>query len=106
MTTITSDTFDKEVINSSTPVLVDFFATWCGPCKMVSPALEKLSGEYDGKVKFAKIDIDSAENLAVKYSVFSVPSMLVFNNGIEAGRIVGALPATEISKKLNELINK
>lgn len=105
-TTITSETFDKEVIDSSTPVLVDFFATWCGPCKMVGPTLEKLSEEYTGKVKFAKIDIDNAENLAVKYSVYSVPSMLIFQNGTEAGRIVGALPANEISKKLNEFIEK
>ncbi len=104
MITITSDTFEKEVINSSTPVLVDFFATWCGPCKMVGPTLEKLSEDYKGKVKFARIDIERAENLAKKYSVFSVPSMLVFQNGEETGRIVGALPANEISKKLNELV--
>ena len=70
---ITPETFENEVINSAEPVLVDFFATWCGPCKMVGPVLEKLSEDYAGKVKFAKLDIDTAEALAVKYSVFSVP---------------------------------
>ena len=101
---ITAETFESEVLNSEIPVLVDFFATWCGPCQMIGPVLDKLSGEYEGKVKFAKLDIDTAESLAVKYSVFSVPSMLVFKGGEEAGRIVGALPPTEITKKLNSLI--
>lgn len=102
--TISSETFENEVIKSSEPVLVDFFATWCGPCKMVGPVLEKLSEDYTGKVKFAKLDIDKAEELALKYNVFSVPSMLIFKNGEEAGRIVGALPPAEISRKIDELI--
>ena len=101
---ITPETFESEVLNSSEPVLVDFFATWCGPCKMVGPVLEKLSEDYAGKVKFAKLDIDTAEALAIKYSVFSVPSMLVLRDGEEKGRIVGALPPTEISKKIDEYI--
>ena len=101
---ITPETFESEVLNSSEPVLVDFFATWCGPCKMVGPVLEKLSEDYAGKVKFAKLDIDTAEALAIKYSVFSVPSMLVFRDGEEKGRTVGALPPTEISKKIDEYI--
>ena len=101
---ITPETFESEVLNSSEPVLVDFFATWCGPCKMVGPVLEKLSEDYAGKVKFAKLDIDTAEALAIKYSVFSVPSMLVFRDGEEKGRIVGARPPTEISKKIDEYI--
>ena len=103
---ITADTIESEVLKSELPVLVDFFATWCGPCKMVGPVLEKLSDDYAGKVTFAKLDIDKAEALAIKYSVFSVPSMLVFKNGEEAGRIVGALPPTEISRKIDEYINK
>lgn len=103
---VTSDTFEAEVLKSKEPVLVDFFATWCGPCKMVGPVLEKLSEDYDGKVKFAKLDIDQAEQLAMRYSVFSVPSMLVFKNGEEMGRIVGALPPTEISKKIDEFVAK
>ncbi len=101
---ITGETFENEVINSKEPVLVDFFATWCGPCKMVGPVLEKLSDDYAGKVKFTKLDIDKAEKLAIKHNVFSVPSMLIFKNGEEVGRIVGALPPTEISKKIDELI--
>ena len=103
---ITSETFEQEVIKSAEPVLVDFFATWCGPCKMVGPVLEKLSDMYAGKLKFAKLDIDTAEELAVKYKVFSVPSMLVFKNGTEAGRIVGAYPPAELAKQIDELLNK
>ena len=101
---VTSSDFEEKVLKSDVPVLVDFFATWCGPCKMVGPVLEKLSEDYAGKVKFAKLDIDTAEALAIKYSVFSVPSMLVFRDGEEKGRIVGALPPTEISKKIDEYI--
>ena len=92
------------VKNGTKPAMIDFFATWCGPCKMVGPVLEKMSNDYEGRVKFAKLDIDTAESLAMKYNVFSVPSMLVFKNGEEAGRIVGALPPSEISKKLDEYI--
>ncbi|GFI60916.1 thioredoxin [Clostridiales bacterium] len=101
---ISNETFKDEVMKSDKPVLVDFFATWCGPCKMVGPVLEKLSNEYEGKVKFAKLDIDNANDLATQYSVFSVPSMLIFKGGKEVGRIVGALPPSEITKKINELI--
>lgn len=101
---ITSETFNAEVINSDMPVLVDFFATWCGPCKMVGPILEKLSEDYEGKIKFTKLDIDQAQPLAMKYEVFSVPSMLIFKNGEEAGRIVGALPPSELSRKIDEIV--
>ena len=101
---INENNFNNEVLESSKPVLLDFFATWCGPCKMVGPVLEKLSDDYTGKVKFTKLDIDKAEQLAIKHNVFSVPSMLIFKNGEEVGRIVGALPPTEISKKIDELI--
>ena len=99
---LTNEAFDKAT--ASGLAMVDFWATWCGPCKMVGPVLEKMSNDYEGRVKFAKLDIDTAESLAMKYNVFSVPSMLVFKNGEEAGRIVGALPPSEISKKLDEYI--
>ena len=84
--------FEKEVIKSETPVFVDFYAEWCGPCKMIAPVVEKLSEEYNGDVKFIKVNVDEAQELAVKYNVMSIPTLLLFKDGNIAGQQMGALP--------------
>jgi thioredoxin 1 len=87
---LTEDSFQSEVIDSDLPVLVDFWAEWCGPCKMIGPVLEQLSAEIEGQAKIAKVNVDEARNLAVKYNVKSIPLLLFFKNGEVKDQIVGA----------------
>jgi len=87
--TTTDRTFDSEVLKSQTPVLVDFWATWCGPCKMIAPVLEEIAGEKDGTLKIAKLDVDQNPETAQKFGVMSIPTLLIFKNGEEVSRIVG-----------------
>ncbi|MBQ5968672.1 MAG: thioredoxin [Clostridia bacterium] len=79
--TLTKDNFEAEVLQSDVPVLVDFWATWCGPCRMVAPIVEEIAQEYDGKVKVCKADVDENEDLAMEYGVMSIPTLMVFKNG-------------------------
>lgn len=104
MLQIKADKFQKEVLESQIPVLVDFSATWCGPCKMMGPVLEQLSKEYDGKAKVIKIDIDEAVDLAEKYQVMSVPNMLFFKNGKPIDAAVGVTPPTVLKEKLDKMV--
>ncbi|GGB47286.1 thioredoxin [Roseibium aquae] len=90
--TVTDATFEAEVLNSSEPVVVDFWAEWCGPCKMIAPALEEISNEMAGKVKIAKINIDENQNMAMKYGVRSIPMLIMFKNGEPMAQQVGAAP--------------
>jgi|TARA_Y100000294_G_scaffold163973_1_gene170343 thioredoxin 1 len=83
-------TWETDVIGSSTPVFVDFWAEWCGPCRMVGPVVEELSSDYDGKIKFVKVNVDEANELASKYNVFSIPTLMIFNNGQVIAQQVGA----------------
>jgi thioredoxin 1 len=92
-----SSTFQTDVLQASEPVVVDFWAEWCGPCKMIAPALEEIAGELDGKVKIAKVNIDENPDLATRYGVRSIPTLLLFKNGEVADIKVGAAPKTALS---------
>ena len=87
---LTKENFESEVLSSDVPVLVDFWASWCGPCKMVGPLIEELSEEFDGKAKVAKVDIDKEGELAMRFNVMSIPTIIVFKNGEVADQSVGA----------------
>lgn len=91
--------FEVEILQSKTPVLVDFFADWCGPCQAAKPVLEKLAGEYEGKVKFAKLNVDNSPQSAGKFNVMSIPTVVLFKGGQEVGREVG-FPGEAGYKKL------
>ena len=96
----TDQNFDTEVLQSAVPVLVDFWATWCGPCKAVAPILDELSGEYAGRLKVAKVDVDQNPNVASKYGIRSIPSIYLFKNGQVVEQIIGAVPKNTILKKI------
>lgn len=96
----TDANFQSEVLESDVPVLVDFYADWCGPCKMMSPVIEELAGEYEGTVKVGKLNVDEQPSTAQKYRVMSIPTMLVIKNGEAVETIVGAVPKSSIVEKL------
>lgn len=96
--------FKEEVLNSSIPVLVDFFASWCMPCKRVAPILDEISKEYEGKVKVVKIDVDEAGSTASKFGIMSVPTLMVFNSGKVSSQSAGAMSKHEIKSKLAEVL--
>lgn len=98
MMQIDKDSFESEVLKSSLPVVVDFFATWCGPCRMLAPVLESVAEDYEGKVKFVKLDVDQAAEISVQYGIMSIPTLIMFINGTEAAKIVGALGADELTE--------
>ncbi|SER92782.1 thioredoxin [Lachnobacterium bovis] len=95
---LTKDNFDKEVLQSSVPVLVDFWASWCGPCKMISPIISEIANEYEGKVKVGKINVDEEPDLASKFNIVSIPTLIVFKNGEITGTNVGVIPKEAIVK--------
>jgi thioredoxin 1 len=100
----TDDNFHKEVLDSDIPVLVDFWAPWCGPCKMLAPTLEEISRENNGKIKIVKINIDENQEMAAKFGVRSIPTMMIFNKGELKNQIVGSLPKEQIEKIILEEI--
>ena len=101
---VTSQTFQSLVLESAQPVLVDFWATWCPPCKMIAPSLEQISDEYDGRAVVAKINVDENQNLAQKYGIRSIPTLLFFKGGEVADQAVGAMPKEMISQRLDALL--
>ena len=101
---VSDATFDEEVIKSEVPVLVDFWADWCAPCKMIAPIVEDLAEEYDGKVKFTKLDVDSNPKAAMTYGVRGIPTLLIFNDGKPVGQVVGAVPKAVLKRRLEEAV--
>jgi thioredoxin 1 len=101
---VTDANFETEVLKSNTPVLVDFWAPWCGPCRMVAPIVDELSEEYDGKVKFVKLNTDDNVKTASNYGIRSIPSLLVFKGGEVAGQIVGFRPKSDLKQRLDAVL--
>ncbi len=102
--TITDDNFETEVIKSNQPVLIDFWATWCGPCRMIAPIVEELANEYDGKIKIGKLDVDENQQTSIKYGVRSIPTLLIFKDGKIKDTIIGAVPKSHLVQKLNSAL--
>lgn len=98
---VTEQTFEAEVLKSTTPVLVDFWAAWCGPCRMIAPIVEELAGEYEGRLKVTKLDVDENGGVAAKYSVMSIPTLGLFRGGELVERIVGYMPKEQLKKRID-----
>ena len=101
---VTEANWDEHVLNSGLPVLVDFWAEWCGPCKMVAPAVHELALEYGGRLNVAKLDVDGSPTIAMKYGVRSIPSLIFFRDGKPVDQIVGALPKGALQRKIDQVL--
>lgn len=103
MLTLSESNFDTEVLSSTTPVLVDFWAEWCGPCKMIGPILDELASEYDGRVKMGKVNIDEQQSLATRFGVRAIPTLLIFKDGQVAEQIVGMRSKRDLKANLDKV---
>ncbi|MBH51870.1 MAG: thioredoxin [Chloroflexi bacterium] len=101
---ITDQSFEQDVKSSSQPVLVDFWADWCMPCKMIAPIVEELAGEYEGRMNFAKMDIDSNPETPAEFGIRSIPTLLIFKDGVAVDQIIGAVPKGTLQKRLDAVL--
>ncbi|PZO22418.1 MAG: thiol reductase thioredoxin [Leptolyngbya foveolarum] len=101
---VTDSTFKQEVLESETPVLVDFWAPWCGPCRMVAPVVEEISEQYDGKVKVVKVNTDENPSVASQYGIRSIPTLMIFKGGQRVDMVVGAVPKTTLANTLEKYL--
>jgi thioredoxin 1 len=102
---ITDTNFQNEVLKSDKPVLLDFWAEWCGPCKMIAPVMEELANEYDGKLKVGKVDVDANQQTSMQYGVRSIPTLLIFKGGKVVDQLVGAVPKRILAEKITKHLN-
>ncbi|MFH1169872.1 MAG: thioredoxin [Chloroflexota bacterium] len=105
-TAVDENSFDKEVLKAKTPVLVDFWAAWCGPCRMVAPVVDELADEYDGKVSFVKVDVDQNQKIASQFGIMSIPTLIIFKDGKPVSNIVGFRPKPELKRSLDAALGK
>ncbi|MFQ5587691.1 MAG: thioredoxin [Nitrospiria bacterium] len=103
---VTSQTWQQEVIQSSTPVMVDFWASWCGPCKMIAPTIEELAGEYQGQMKVCKLNTDENPDIASQHQIMGIPSLLFFNEGKLVDKIVGAASKKQFKEKIDAILSQ
>lgn len=101
---VTDDNFDAEIVNSDLPAMVDFWAEWCGPCRMVAPIVEELANEYKGKIKVAKMDVDKNRQTPAKFGIRNIPTLILFKSGEVANTIIGAQPKSSIEAELKKLL--
>ena len=99
---VTDQSFQTEVLNSTTPVLVDFWAEWCGPCRAIAPMVEELAVEFQGKLKVVKIDVDESTDVAARYRIQSIPTLMVFKGGEEVERVIGAVPKPMLQQRITK----
>ncbi|MGQ0551569.1 MAG: thioredoxin [Armatimonadota bacterium] len=97
---VTDHTFESEVLKADLPVLADFWAEWCGPCRMIAPIVEDLAGEYAGRVKVVKVDVDENPHLAIDYQIMSIPTLALFKNGELVDRLIGYMPKSELTRRI------
>ncbi len=102
---VTDANFEQEILKSNLPVMVDFWATWCAPCRMIAPIVEELATEYEGKLKVAKLDVDNNQGTSIKYGVRSIPTLLFFKNGQQQEQLIGAVPKKVIVEKIEALLS-
>jgi thioredoxin 1 len=103
---LTRENFEDEALNSEVPVIIDFYADWCGPCNMMKPVLEKVSEDFKGKLNFKRLNTENEEMIAMKFGIQGIPSLVVLNNKKEVGRIVGYMGEEQLKSKINEILEK